>query len=31
VTSTARHPQTEKLVVLGFVKSGAGPVIEFLG
>jgi folate-binding protein YgfZ len=28
VTSTARHPLTGKLVVLGFVKSGAGPVVE---
>ncbi len=30
VTSTARHPLTGKLVVLGFVKSGAGPAVEFL-
>ena len=28
VTSTARHPLTGKLVVLGYIKSGAGPVVE---
>ena len=27
VTSTARHPLTGKLVVLGYIKSGAGPVV----
>lgn len=30
VTSTARHPLTGKLAVLGFVKSGAAPAVEFL-
>jgi folate-binding protein YgfZ len=29
VTSIAKHPRTGKLVVLGFVKSGAGPAVEF--
>jgi folate-binding protein YgfZ len=30
VTSTARHPVSGRLVVLGYVKAGAGPAVEFL-